>query len=666
MKSNSFFYNALENSNQQGHAWIENLEKYSNANSRCVYLLRYPIVDIKPLSFKKNFMLLVPGCKISIVQESEKGEFEDYCDDIDDAILYLYQKYECRSILGRYKQLAERIVKRDAKVSDLNNIEEFIKTIEIDDKKDRRRSELLISLCIGSVNKIEDVGDDVPITLLDKVKHRIQLFDGDQTRFIFHQPRKRITKIQGLSGTGKTELLLHKLKELYTKDEGSKIFFTCHNKILADTLRKRIVEFFDYMKVGQQLGWGERLWCANAWGRQSNPNSGLYAYICDHYDLQYSGYSTSVDFDKLCEMALQSLNSMSDFEPCFDYVIVDESQDFGGNFTLLCDKIAKQGVYMAGDIFQSIFAEPIEKYDADYLLSKCYRTAPDTLMFAHALGLGLFEEQRYGWLVEQDWVACGYDVISNDQTITLSRVPAKRFEDGDDEYESVIFKNTTIQMLPQMICEIIAELQKENGSQLTPNDVAIIFIDNDDDGIYTLANQVGLKLISNFNWRANKAYENKQKIENTILISNRNNVKGLEFPYVICVTKGIKNNHSYRNLIYTMLTRSFIKSYLVTTSREAAIPQEILNGWQFINEHHKIIVKIPDTKEIQNIKMQSQKAKDAIFIKEKIEQSIKTNKLTKEQANALSVVLEAKGIYELIDEGDVIDLINESIKFIIK
>ncbi len=67
--------------------------------------------------------------------------------------------------------------------------------------------------------------------------------------FIKIKAKARRVKIQGLSGTGKTELLLHKLKELYTNNSKPKIFVTCHNKILADSLSKKIPTFFNLMRV---------------------------------------------------------------------------------------------------------------------------------------------------------------------------------------------------------------------------------------------------------------------------------------------------------------------------------------------------------------------------------------------------------------------------------
>ena len=123
------------------------------------------------------------------------------------------------------------------------------------------------------------------------MKQKIQLFDGDQTRFIYKQAENKLIRIQGLSGTGKTELLMHKLKDLYINDSSSSIFFTCHNKILADYLRNRIPAFFNFMKVEQQIEWGKRLWCTNAWGSNSSANSGAYRYICAFYKIPFFRYS---------------------------------------------------------------------------------------------------------------------------------------------------------------------------------------------------------------------------------------------------------------------------------------------------------------------------------------------------------------------------------------
>ena len=246
----------------------------------------------------------------------------------------------------------------------------------------RRKVDLLISLLTGSINDIDKIGAAEPVSLLEKVKKKIILFDGEQTRFIYKNYKvKKMVSVQGLSGTGKTELLLHKLKELYVSEDTTKIFFTCHNIALADKLKQRIPRFFDFMMVNKQIKWKERLWMARAWGSKSNPDSGLYSYICNHYDLPFYRYSTGVDYQYIYSRVLEALNSIPErsFEPCFDYILVDESQDFPEVFFEVCKKIVRQKVYLAGDVFQDIFdSVKKKKWGFDIVLNRCYRTDPRT------------------------------------------------------------------------------------------------------------------------------------------------------------------------------------------------------------------------------------------------------------------------------------------------
>ena len=100
----------------------------------------------------------------------------------------------------------------------------------------------------------------------------------------------------------------------------------------------------------------------------------------------------------------------------------------------------------------------------------------------------------------------------------------------------------------------------------------------------------------------NKAYESKEKQPNTLLISNRNNVKGLEFPFVICVTKRITDSPSYRNSLYTMLTRSFIKSYFVTQPGEkSGLTENMHEGLNHIVAHKEMVIQEPSEAEKQKI-----------------------------------------------------------------
>lgn len=626
MKS-SYFYHNLPFKEGVEPDWLLRMEDYSRVNSLRVYLLKYPVVDSGHEEYEKHFLLLAPGFQLCIVKEPDTDDFEDYEEDIKGDIRYLYQKYEYRSKMGLYSKVEKDLI-TSKELGDFANVAGLMDKLRLTDPLLKRKSELLVSLCIGSVNEISRVGVEVPETLVEKVRHKIQLFDGDQSRFIYDKRQQKVIKIQGLSGTGKTELLLHKLKELYSSSDDVKIFFTCHNRILASTLKIRIQQFFNYMKVQKQIDWDERLWCANAWGRGFDSNSGLYRFICEHYGLTFHSYSFLTSFDQICKLALKELRSQGEIKPVFDYIIVDESQDFDQNFEELCKIVTSKQVFMAGDVFQSIFAEHIAKaYNADYLLGKCYRTAPDTLMFAHAMGLGLFENKRYRWLNENDWKTCGYSIKKDGDRMTLTREPNKRFDGDDISYESVkVYKRNAATTIPEKVCQLITEMNKENNGTLTPNDVAVIFVDEKTSN-YNLANQICIAIGNEFNWETNKAYETKKPIANSVLVSNRNNVKGLEYPYVICITENIADNHQYRNALYTMLTRSFIRSYLLITDPNYSVPQEIKDGLRQIKTTHAMNIKCADAEEISEIGMRFEQAKRALSLKELVEQYVKDNNI---------------------------------------
>ncbi|MGR0480946.1 MAG: DEAD/DEAH box helicase [Candidatus Electronema sp. V4] len=427
---------------------------------------------------------------------------------------------------------------------------------------------MLISLLIGSVNDINIFKENVPDNILDKVKQKIILFDGDETRFIYQEINKKCITIQGLSGTGKTELLLHKLKEIYVDDNKSKIMFTCHNKILADSLRRRIPDFFNFMKVDAQIKWNERLWCVNAWGAMKDKDSGAYSYICRYYGIEFRRFSYGISFGYVCKLALNQLsdNTINEKGFAFNYMLIDESQDFPDSFLDLCEKVTEKTVYISGDIFQRIFNDgELGEIKPDFLLSKCYRTDPKTLMFAHAIGMGLFETPKLRWLKDYEWESCGYLIEKKGEKYIFKREPLRKFEDlQDSKIQNINLITINYQdneIASDKIKEILRQIRNDNPTVL-PDDIGIIFIDNTKD-TYETADMLELCIMQEFDWKVNKAYETKERLPDTLFVSNKNNVKGLEFPFVICVTIKINNSESYRNALYMMLTRSFITTYLL-------------------------------------------------------------------------------------------------------
>lgn len=52
-------------------------------------------------------------------------------------------------------------------------------------------------------------------------------------------------------------------------------------------------------------------------------------------------------------------------------------------------------------------------------------------MFAHSLGMGLFEDKKFRWLEDDEWKTCGYIVEkgAGNSFYRLKREPLRRFED---------------------------------------------------------------------------------------------------------------------------------------------------------------------------------------------------------------------------------------------
>lgn len=583
---------------------LEEIRTYSAENiNEQLYVINAPLGDNKySYSYQDNVVVILsPKHKILFIDlNDDKERFNEYYDDIIEDLSSISDKYNYKNHIGRPREWKKNNTNQIYN-NGIKQVATLLSENRLNNPELERISELLISLLIGSINDIDKIGAGVPETILEKVKKNIILFDGEQTRFIYKEFNKKSVAIQGLSGTGKTELLLHKLKEIYTKDEQSKIFFTCHNIALANNLKDRIPNFFNFMRVEKQIEWHKRLWVSHAWGSRNNPNSGLYSYLCDFYNVNFLRFSYhGTGYEQIFAQILEAVNSIDEksFKYAFEYILIDERQDFPSVFFELCEKIAKNKVYIAGDIFQDIYENTNNtELEVDIVLNRCYRTDPRTLMFAHGIGIGLFEKKKLNWFSDSYWNAIGYNVERlEDRILRLHREPIRRFENlkiGD--FESVIMGGSTHH---SNVIKIIKDLQKTH-KEIKPDDIAIILLEENQKNLFSYIDGLCFAINSELEWEVNRAYENKNKIPGSIYISNPNNVKGLEFPFVICITSSIKNTYKYRNVLYTMLTRSFIQSYLLVTEQKGLEGNK--EGLKIINEHNYIETIEPTDKEKKEI-----------------------------------------------------------------
>lgn len=599
LKPNSFLQ--VDDDSKLSKRLTSSLKTFGKAHeAQLVFIIQAPLGMDSSYEYD-GAIILSPNHKITFLGTSNDDEFEDYIDDVFDDISALSKKYNYQKYIGRIREWRDDVhIKKVIRDNEEIDLEEFIGDgNNIIDPQNARRLKFLISLFTGSINELNAASLEEKDDILEQIKNKIVLFDADQTRFLYReQPIRKAVSVQGLSGTGKTELLLHKLKDIY--EGGNKVFFTCHNIALANELKARIPSFFNRMQVARQIEWSKELWVAHAWGSQANQNSGLYSYICRHYNLPFYQYNRSIGYEFIFSKILEGLNRIpkSKFAPCFDYILVDENQDFPEVFFDVCKKIVRHKVYTAGDVFQNIFDPTGNNVKGvDISLNRCYRTDPRTLMFAHCLGLGLKERIRYNWFEKKEWENFGYKVEKGREknTISLLRQPTSRFEGQDPEKSVEIIGGTDT----KHICDILNGI-KEQYPTVKPGDVAIIMID-DDKEIYSYMDSLAIKIRKNVGWGVLRGHEDKHTEPDKLYLTNTNNVKGLEFPFVICITSKILNHISYRNKIYTMLTRSFLITYLVIKDVRdidwlAPLYEEIAAEGAISN------IKLPDEQEKQRIK----------------------------------------------------------------
>ena len=615
-----FFSDIVETS--KNRTFLQKIKSFSEQAQQQVYVLKGPLTDAKyTYDIDDVCIILTRGKKITFVAFSDidNVQFLSYRQDVMEDIGSLSDSYGYRAVIGRPRTWESKITWRYY-LEEITDFHHWIDSeIQLDSDTPSRLLDLIITLFIGSINDVSNMTISKNLTVLEKVKQKIQMFDGQQTRFIYgnmDDGEKRIT-IQGLSGTGKTELLLHKLKDVYLKGTELPIGITCHNRVLADSLNKRIKGFFDFMQVKKQID-PEKLLCVNAWGKSAFPMSGIYRYICEVNDLGFLNFRQSGSFDSACKNAINQLVKKEKVNFVFSYMFIDESQDFDESFFQLCEIVTKEKVYVAGDIFQSIFEDhAMHENKPTFLLSNCYRTDPKTLMIAHALGLRLYEKNKLWWLSDEEWTLCGYIVNKKDNVYNLTRYPLHRFDDDDENCFSLVRTSCLSGTLTKTIFQL-----KDDFPDLSPEDLCIIFLD-DESYIYDYIPKVEHLLYESCKWEANIAIETKKKEKGRVFVTNRNNAKGLEFPIVICITNKLKSTLSYRNTLYTMLTRSFIRSYLIVSEKDNGITEDIVQGISNTLINKYISVEAPSKEEMENMHRWMIKAKRVESLKDKIDRAFK-------------------------------------------
>lgn len=241
---NDRFYEKISERISQSDEYLNlrnTLKELTQEIEGTIYVIENPLYSLNGQQSEDSsgsFSILIPKTNIIFTHLSNVNEddFDDYVGNYIDSITTLSEMFEFKKKVGNSRRW-NHLITDDLEISQITKQVISDYCVEGDDNDTLK---ILVSLITGSINT-PDKGGPVE-NLLDAVKKRIVQFDGDQTRFVYDNLKKKRISIQGLAGTGKTELLFHRLVNLYTQTK-SNIAFTCYSKVLANDIAKRIPVF---------------------------------------------------------------------------------------------------------------------------------------------------------------------------------------------------------------------------------------------------------------------------------------------------------------------------------------------------------------------------------------------------------------------------------------
>lgn len=336
------------------------------------------------------------------------------------------------------------------------------------------------------------------VALVAALEAEIRRFDKDQ-KHGYLAPLDGPQRIRGLAGSGKTVVLAMKAALTHLRYPSARIAYTFYTKSLYQHVKRLITRFYRQFD-DQDPDW-DKLQILHAWGGQTNP--GLYFNSCRALGVRPLTYGeASRQTKEAFDFACSDLLSSGHVKPLWDYIFVDEGQDFASSFMQLTLRLADEGrIVLAYDELQTIFhvetpsvatifgvdehGQPLARFEEDVVLHKCYRNPLEVLVCAHSIGLGL-----YGAKVvqlpedEQHWEDLGYLLQSGElkegqlvEILRPSQNSPSSISASVDKRQIVIAKSFRElgEEIAWVVGQITNDIQREG---LLPEDILVISADD--------------------------------------------------------------------------------------------------------------------------------------------------------------------------------------------
>ena len=388
-------------------------------------------------------------------------------------------------------------------------------------------------------------------------------------------------RVRGLAGSGKTVVLAMKAAQLHLQHREAHIAFTFWTKSLYQLVKRLITRFYRQFD-DRDPDW-DHLHILHAWGSKGTP--GIYAVACERHgapsiSFREAGERTFGDrFDYVCSAFMKDRQ----IEPIYDYVLVDEGQDFPLSFIRLCHAIAVQGRFvLADDDLQTIFQpatpsseeifgkdaehRPKATFQDDIVLHKCYRNPREVLVMAHALGFGL-----HGKIVQMiespaHWTDIGYSLpegqLAAGNTVKIERPKENSLSIISDRTGLADIVKCSVLVNEQDEVKAVADsIKSDIADGLQPEDILVISVDDRNAKEYLTDTEAALfqRGIKSNNIHSDTFGIRDFVEDGRVTLSTVHKAKGNEafMVYVVGVNAVMdRPNVRTRNMLFTAMTRA--------------------------------------------------------------------------------------------------------------
>lgn len=468
-----------------------------------------------------------------------------------------------------------------------------------------------------------------PNTLGYKIKKRnndISLYDETQFSTIYSTVIDTNIRIRGLAGSGKTILLAKKMAYLHYRYPELCMAYVFYTISLKQYIERLFIKFYKDFNDESNINF-EKIKFLHSWG--SRTVTGFYSDICDKYNVERMTYSDvsahSNSFSVVCQDLMSKLPNGK--LGIYDYIFVDEAQDFPLDFYFLCRKALSENgkLIYAYDELQTLYSTSsiptkIEIFGnevcEDINLETCYRTPKEILVTAHAIGMGIYKKN--GTMkdlcnIPEDlsiWNAIGYKSVFNiayGKPVELYRDPTLikykcedpicfgKFEDKEKEFEETIKNIYKLIRNEDVLCEDIMIIDLD-GSGLEEN----FFLFKQKCINYLNIVMSGNKRPYNVHL-INKTNAYNFKVNNSIPYTTIFRAKGNEANIVFILNADkLTSLSSYsRNKLFTAMTRAKFKVYIYGTDK---IQQYIDEYEKVVSEEYTLKFLYPTVDELKEIR----------------------------------------------------------------